>query len=480
MKYVVGIDQSTQGTKAVLFDETGKLFCRVDKKHRQLINEQGFVSHDLDEIYQNTIAVFQNLIETAGIKKEEVASVGISNQRETTAMWNRDGTPVALAIVWQCSRAEQIVKRFYDSKDIVYEKTGIPLSPYFPAAKMRWLLENTKCGKDACLGTIDSWLIYKLTKGEKFATDVSNASRTQLFNIHSLTWDEELCKMFGVPISMLAEICDSNAKFGETDFEGYLDRKIPIHAVMGDSHAALFGQGCHSAGMVKATYGTGSSIMMNTGNRCIKSTAGLATSLAWGMDGKVEYVLEGNINHAGAVISWMQEELELIHSTKEIEPLLEKANPADQTVLVPAFTGLGAPYWKDDARAIFYGMSRTTGKAELVKAAVESIAFQVGDVLLAMGKDLKQPVVQLRVDGGPTKNKYLMQFESDITGTEIAVSMQEELSAIGAAYMAGIAEGIYEKKDVFLNLCYSDITAQMDEKEREYAYARWQQAIKRL
>lgn len=479
MKYIVGIDQSTQGTKAVLFDETGKLLRRADKKHRQLVSKQGWVSHDLNEIYENTIAVFKELIEQTEVDKNEIVSVGISNQRETTAMWNKDGVPVALAIVWQCSRAEQIVKRLSDNKDLVYEKTGIPLSPYFSAAKMRWLLENAKdgtAGNEICLGTIDSWLIYKLTSGKRFATDVSNASRTQLFNLHTLSWDEELCKLFGIPLSMLGEICDSNADFGSTDFDGYLEHKIPIHAVMGDSHAALFGQGCHSMGMGKATYGTGSSIMMNTGSRCIKSTAGLITSLAWGMDGKVDYVLEGNINYAGAVITWMQEELGLIYSPDEIEPLLQSANKADQTVLIPAFSGLGAPYWNDEARAMFYGMGRTTGKAELVKAAVESIAFQVSDVITAMEKDLAQPVTQLRVDGGPTKNRYLMQFESDMTGSKILVSKQEELSAIGAAYMAGIAAGVYEKTEVFSNLCYSSYEPKMAEQTKKRKKKQWEEA----
>lgn len=494
MKYVVGIDQSTQGTKAVLFDETGKLLCRADKKHRQLVNEAGWVSHDLEEIYRNTVAVFRELTQKAQIDRNDIVTVGISNQRETTAMWTRDGKPAADAVVWQCSRAKQIVKRLYDSRDLVREKTGLPLSAYFPAAKMRWLLENASafesgaaggkkggvCRSDYCFGTMDSWLIYRLTEGEHFATDVSNASRTQLFNIHTLSWDEELCRLFGLPLFMLPEIRDSNADFGSTDFEGYLAHKIPIHAALGDSHAALFGQGCHEAGMGKVTYGTGTSIMMNTGNRCVKSDAGLASSLAWGLDGRVTYVLEGNINYTGAVISWLQDDLKLISSPAEIEELLLRANREDETVLVPAFTGLGAPHWKEEARAMFYGMRRTTGKAELVKAAVESIAFQVKDVLNAMEADLGQPVTKLRADGGPTKNSWLMQFESDITGAELLVSEQEELSAIGAAYMAGIAAGVYEKEAVFSNVCYRRMQAQMDMKTRERVCNRWTQAIKKL
>lgn len=514
MKYVVGIDQSTQGTKAVLFDETGRLLCRTDKKHRQLVDERGWVSHDPEEIYQNTLTVFRELVIKSKIDKDDIVTVGISNQRETTAMWTRDGRPVTNAVVWQCSRAEQIVKRLYDSRDLVREKTGLPLSAYFPAAKMRWLLEHTAvsaaggaadgsscicrddvsrgcicvgdvsrdgvCQSDCCLGTIDSWLIYRLTGGAYFATDVSNASRTQLFNIHTLSWDEELCRIFGIPLSMLPEIRDSNADFGSTDFDGYLVHKIPIHAVLGDSHAALFGQGCHAAGMVKATYGTGASIMMNTGDRCVKSETGLATSLAWGMDGRVSYVLEGNINYAGAVISWMQDDLKLISSPAEIASLLEWANKDDETVLIPAFTGLGAPYWRAEAQAMFYGMRRTTGKAELVKAAVESIAFQVRDVVKAMETDLGSLVAQLRADGGPTRNSYLMQFESDIAGTAILVSEQEKLSAIGAAYMAGIAAGIFKREVVFSNVHYREIQTEMDAESRKKVCDRWAQAVKKL
>ena len=477
MKYIIGIDQSTQGSKAVLFDETGKFIDRADLAHKQLVNDKGWVSHDLTEIYENVQKVVRSLVEQTGINKADIAAVGISNQRETTAMWNLQGDPLADAIVWQCSRAEQIVKRYYDHKDIVYEKTGIPLSPYFPAVKMKWLLENVEHDKDYLLGTIDTWLIYKLTQGAAFVTDYSNASRTQLFNLKTLSWDEELCSLFGIPLQALPEVCDSNSRFGFTDFEGYLDHKIPIHAAMGDSHAALFGQGCHKEGMVKATYGTGSSIMMNTGKSCVKSQHGLATSLAWGMDGYVEYVLEGNINYAGAVITWLQQDMHLIESAKEVEDYIQKANPEDTSVLVPAFSGLGAPYWKDGAKAMLYGMSRTTGQAEIVKAAVESIAFQVGDVLKAMRQDSERIITELRVDGGPTKNRYLMQFESDIAKQKICVSKQEELSAIGVAYMAGIAAGVYNKEAVFSNVSYDTYEPSMEEKDRAGHLALWEDAI---
>ena len=477
MKYIIGIDQSTQGSKAVLFDETGNFIDRADMAHKQLVNDKGWVSHDLSEIYANVLETVHLLVDKTGIDKSDITAVGISNQRETTAMWNHLGEPLADAIVWQCSRAEQIVKRYYDYKDIVYEKTGIPLSPYFPAMKMKWLLENTEHGKDYLLGTIDSWLIYKLTEGTSFATDYSNASRTQLFNLKTLSWDEELCSLFGIPVQALPEVCDSNSCFGFTDFDGYLEHKIPIHAAMGDSHAALFGQGCHQEGMVKATYGTGSSIMMNTGKNCVKSQHGLATSLAWGMNGYVEYVLEGNINYAGAVITWLQQDMHMIESAKEVEACVMAANPQDTTVLVPAFSGLGAPYWNDSAKAMLYGMSRTTGQPEIVKAAVESIAFQVSDVLKAMRRDSGEVIKELRVDGGPTKNRYLMQFESDIARQKICVSKQEELSAIGVAYMAGIAAGVYDKDKVFSNISYEIYEAKMEAKECQSKSSLWEDAI---
>lgn len=477
MKYVIAIDQSTQGTKAVLFDEVGKLIGRTDRKHKQIVNENGWVSHDLKEIYDNTILTVRELLDRSNIRRENVAAAGISNQRESTAVWSRSGEPLAPSVVWQCSRAARISERFKGSSPVIYEKTGLPLSPYFPAAKMAWLLENVLIKEPYCLGTMDSYLVYRLTKGSSFLTDYSNASRTQLFNLHTLQWDEELCRMFGVPIQALPKVCDSNSCFGYTDFEGYFDVPIPVYGVMGDSHAALFGQGCHMPGQAKATYGTGSSIMMNAGDTFIKSSAGLATSLAWGMGGRVEYVLEGNINYAGAVITWLKNEMGLIGSDEEVQELVHKANQADTTVLIPAFTGLSAPYWKENARAMIYGMSRTTGRAEVVKAAVESIAFQVSDILTAMEEDSKKTLKELCADGGPAKNRYLMQFQSDISDISMRVSRQEELSAIGAAYMAGIAAGIYDRNKIFNNIEYDTYNSHMDKDSRLKRKNQWREGI---
>lgn len=483
MQYILGIDQSTQGTKAILVDEDGKMIGRADKSHRQLVNECGWVSHDLEEIYANVISVVKEVTERCGIEKSQIRAVGISNQRETAAAWDKEGNPLADAIVWQCARAKEIARDVQEHYgDMVKARTGLAPSPYFPAAKMAWLLRNAqrlqvRDSHDIRLGTIDSWLVYRMTKGESFKTDYSNASRTQLFSLHELKWDEELCGIFQIPPECLPEVCDSNSIFGMTDLEGFLDRKIPIHSAVGDSHAALFGQGCHEPGMIKTTYGTGSSIMMNTGNRCVASSHGLATSLAWGIDGKVDYVLEGNINYTGAVVTWLKDEVGLIASPAETEAAAREANPNDRTVLVPAFSGLSAPYWDDNAKAVLYGMTRITGKNEIIKAALESIALQIQAVLEAMEKDSGIDIQELRVDGGPTKNAYLMQAQSDLSGMKVAVAETEELSALGAAYLAGIGAGLFQKDSLFRDGRRSYFEPKMDRQDRALRLEGWKRAV---
>ena len=478
--YVISIDQSTQSTKAILFDEKGNLIKRVDKKHKQIINELGYVSHDPIEIYQNTILAVTELISVTGIDKNLIRALGISNQRETTVMWDDHGKPYENAVVWQCARAKDIALRYKEYKEEIYDITGLPLSPYFPACKMRWLIEDVCPKKPYYFGTIDTWLIYCLTNKKSYKTDASNASRTQLFDIHTGTWSKRLCDIFEIPMTSLPEVCDSNACFGYTDFEGYLEQPIPIYGVLGDSHAALFGQGCHSKGQVKTTLGTGSSIMMNIGQEYKKSTNGLATSLAWMIDGKMEYVFEGNINYAGAVITWLIDDLNLISDPNETTVCIERANAMDETILVPAFSGLSAPYWNDDVRAMFYKMSRTTGKNELVKATVESIAYQITDVLNAMASDSGLAIHQVKADGGPSKNTYLMQFLSDMARTTVCVSSQEELSAIGAAYLAGISAGLYKRKELFASRDYTNYNYELSVCEWKQKMNRWYDAIKNL
>ena len=450
-QYIISIDQSTQGTKALLFDSAGSLIWRVDQAHRQIIDEKGWVSHDPMEIYQNIIAVTARLLEETQIDRDKVAGVGISNQRETSLAWNRiTGEPVGLAVVWQCARAadlcDQVAAAGHGEK--IRRKTGMNLSPYFPASKIAWILRNVEGARELsdagklCHGTIDSWVIYKLTGKASYKTDFSNASRTQLFNIFDLKWDEEICGIFGIDPKNLPEVCDSNSNFGETDFDGVLPHSVPIHGVLGDSHGALFGQGCLEPGMMKSTYGTGSSIMMNIGEIPVLSTHGVVTSLAWSIDGKVNYVLEGNLNYTGAVITWLKDDLKMIQSPEETQSLAEQAAADDPLYLVPAFSGLGAPYWDSRATAMLTGMTRTTGRAEVVRAGLECIAYQIQDVIEAMSEDSQVKVHELRVDGGPTKNAYLMQFQSDIAGIDVQVPDSDELSGMGPAFAAGMALGL--------------------------------------
>ena len=482
MKTILAIDQSTSGTKALLFDGEGRLLGRHDLPHEQKINSQGWVSHDPMEIYRNTLETVRLLLEETGIDRESIGAVGISNQRETALLWDRaTGLPVADAVVWQCARAAGICQRLADRGEAIQERTGLNLSPYFPAAKWAWILENTPglAGKNLCAGTIDAWLVYKLTGGRVFATDYSNASRTQLFNLRTLSWDPEVCGWFGINPDFLPEVRFSDSLFGETNFEGFLPHPVPIHGVLGDSHGALFGQGCLSPGMVKATYGTGSSVMMHIGQRPVFSKKGLVTSLAWGMEGKVDYVLEGNINYTGAVTKWVVEELGLLTSSKEAGPVAQSADPADTTYLVPAFTGLGAPYWDSGAKAMLYGMSRTTGRAEIVKAAEECIAYQIADVLELMGQEAGVAIQELRVDGGPTKDKFLMQFQSDILHIPVAAPEREELSGMGAAFCAGIAAGVYTR-EIFQSVRRRRLAPEMEETLRKTKRAGWRQAVKIL
>lgn len=487
MCYVIGIDQSTQGTKVVLFDQNGKILCRADRPHRQIVNAQGWVSHDMEEIYQNLLNGVKEAIMSTGIDAAKIAAVGISNQRETTVAWGEDGKPFTQAVVWQCGRAKEITERMKQADPSVGERirniTGIPLSPFFPAAKMRWLLEHDLSGQKTekiRLGTVDAYLVYRLTKGKVFATDYSNASRTQLFDLRRLAWSKEVCGLFGVPMEMLPEVLNSNGDFGMTDFEGILPNPVSIRGVMGDSHCALFGQGCHKKGMMKTTYGTGSSMMLNTGDQFVESRHGLATSLAWGIDGEISYVLEGNINYTGAVMSWLKDDLHMISSTGEIEPLIAQANPEDTAVVMPAFTGLGAPYWDNDARASITGMSRTTKRPEIVKAAVQSIAQQITDVFEAMEMDYGDTITQLRADGGPTKNRYLMQYQSDMTDRQVLVSQTEELSAIGAAYLAGMAAGCYNGDRIFSNIAYTSFQPRMSAEKRKGCRGRWKDAVRQV
>ena len=485
-KYVLSVDQSTQGTKAMIFDGVGNMLARSDLPHRQIINEKGWVEHDPEEIWQNTLRVIQNVVEKAGIPKESLAVMGISNQRETSVCWNRKtGKPVYNAIVWQCARGAEICAEV-EARGLaerVREKTGLPLSPYFPAAKLAWIFRHVDGAREAaargelCVGTIDSWLVWRLTGGRRHQTDYSNASRTQLFNIKDLAWDKELLEIFGIDSSCMPTVTDSDGDFGETDLDGWLASPLPIRGVLGDSHGALFGQGCLQPGMIKATYGTGSSVMMNIGEKPIFSDTGVVTSLAWKIGGRVNYVLEGNINYTGAVITWLKDDVQLIRNPGETEAMALAANPADTTCLVPAFSGLGAPYWRSEAKALLCGMTRTTGKNEIVRAALNCIALQITDIVKAMAQGDSAPVRELRVDGGPTRNAYLMQFQSDLLNIPVRIPEAEELSGIGAAYAAGLSVGLYDR-DVFDRLSRRAYTPSMSEADQEKVLQNWRDAIR--
>jgi glycerol kinase len=482
---ILAIDQSTSGTKALLFSAAGDLIGRADRPHRQIIDERGWVEHDPVEILQNTLAVVRDVVAKTGSDPAAIAALGISNQRETALAWDAaTGQPVYNAIVWQCARGQAICDRIAaeGQGDLIRMATGLHLSPYFSAAKLAWILENVPAAQAASArgtlrcGNIDSWLIFNLTGGQSFKTDYSNASRTQLFNLSTLQWDPDVCTLFGLTPDQLPQVCDSNSWFGQTDLGGFLPRPIPVHSVLGDSHGALFGQGCLERGMIKTTYGTGSSVMMNIGPAPIFTQSGVVTSIAWGMDGVVVYVLEGNINYTGAVMKWVGDDLGLIASSREAGPVAARANPNDETYLVPAFSGLGAPYWESKARAVICNMTRHTGKAEIVRAAEDCIAYQIADIIELMQRESGIALQELRVDGGPTRDSYLMQFQSDILDLPVLVPATEELSGVGAAYAAGLATDVFTL-DVFNRIGRQAYVPVMPEDTRTQRRDGWKKAV---
>ncbi len=484
-KYILGIDQSTQATKAILVEKNGHVAERFALPHKQIVNDQGWVEHDLEEIWGNTVAAVRGVMSKAGATAADLDGIGICNQRETICVWDKkSGKPVFNAIVWQCSRGKEISDRLEKQglAEEVRKLSGMQLSPYYSAAKAAWILEHVDGAKEKnekgelCIGTIDAFLVWRMTGN--FATDFSNAARTQLFNIRELKWDSRLCEMFGINPACLPQVLDSNAQFGLTDIGGALDAPVMIGGIMGDSNGALYDEGCFDKGMVKATYGTGSSIMMNIGADCVISEdPGAVTSIAWGLDGKVEYVLEGNINYSAATIRWLEKDLKLIENPGETEQLAYASNPKDRTYLVPAFSGLGSPYWDNDAEGMVCGMTRVTGKAEFVRAALDCIDYQITDVLKIMEKISGISVSQLHTDGGATKNNYLMQFQSDIMNCEVSVSLEDEVPCLGPVFAAGLKtgffgslEGLVEKKD---------FQPKMEEAVREEKLAGWKKAVKR-
>jgi glycerol kinase len=449
MSFILAIDQSTAGTKALLSDEQGFITAKDSINHKQYYPAPGWVEHDAEEIWQNVVKLISRLPEQAGVSLDEINGIAISNQRETTVAWDRaTGKPLAPAVVWQCQRGAGICENLSEHGEMIRARTGLQLSAYYPAAKAAWLLQHVPGLKqkaltgDACIGTVDAYLVFRLTGGESFKTDYSNASRTQLFNLHTLTWDHEICELFDIPLSCLPQIEFSDAVFGNT-LEKLFGRRLPIAGVMGDSHAALFGQGCLKPGMAKATYGTGSSIMLNNGSSYAKPPVGIAASLAWGWRGEINYVLEGNVTSSGDTLNWLINELELVSSPQEIDELAEGISSTEGVYLVPAFSGLGAPYFDSDARGAIVGMSRGCTRRHISRAALESIAYQNHAVVEAMGVS----IAELRVDGGPTRSTVLMQFQSDLLGCPVRCSIAQEISALGAAYMCGLTLGFFKNQE---------------------------------
>ncbi|MEX2093360.1 MAG: glycerol kinase GlpK [Pirellulales bacterium] len=491
MTHVLAIDQSTSATKAVLFDATGTVIDKASREHRQIYPQPGWVEHDAEEIWQNVLAVVGEL---AGRQREKLADavgIAITNQRETIVVFDRKtGQPLSNAIVWQCLRGNPMCRELADAghAEVIRQKTGLKLDTYFSGSKLKWLLcerpeiRALLAGGDALVGTIDTYLIYRLTSGDMFATDPTNASRTLLYDVGKLRWDEELCQLFDVPLRALGEVRESFAQFGVSDAAGRLPSKLPICGVMGDSQASLFAQCCYEPGSAKATFGSGTSVMLNIGNEFKRSGQGAVAALAWVHQGRPTYALEGIINYSSATISWLKDQLGLIHDAAESDALARSVDDNGGVYLVPAFSGLSAPYWSPDARAAIVGMTAHSRKEHIVRAALEAIAYQIRDVLEVMCRDAGVAPQVLHADGGPTRNEFLMQFTADVAGVELVTAEVPESSALGVA-MAGLL-GLGHAKS-FKDLAAMPRTTRayrpsMGRDKANQLYAGWQTAVKRV
>ena len=481
-EYILAIDQSTTTTKAIIFDKRAEVVGRHDVNHAQISPQQGYVEHDPMEIWHNLVEAVREVIKKTGVDKSDIAAMAVTNQRETTMLWTPDGKPACNAIVWQCSRAEYIVRRpeIASQRDYITDATGLQLSPYFSAAKACWIKENCGVKNGLMFGTMDSWVIWNLTG--RHVTDYSNASRTQLFNIRELRWDERILKLFHLEDVKMPEVRFSDEVYGYTTVDGIFDRPIPVAGDMGDSHGALFAQQCWERGMGKCTFGTGGSIMMNIGDGFVRSKNRIGTSIAWGLGGKVEYVFEGTIVCMGDTIKWLINEMGFIENSAQSQEYAQKVDSTDGVYLVPAFTGLGAPHWQSGVRGMICGMNRFTNKYHIVRAGVESIAYQIRDIVDPMLKDAGIELGELRVDGGPTNNSFLMQFTADILNTRLVKNSVEELSALGAAFAGGMAVGFFEGRDEIASLrrTSAEYSRTMPDDQAEALYAGWQEYVKML
>lgn len=487
-KYILSLDQGTTSSRAILFNKQGEILHISQKEFTQHFPKPGWVEHDANEIWGSILSVIAQLLSETNVKPEQIAGIGITNQRETAVVWDKTtGLPIYNAIVWQSRQTAGICEELKSQgyNDLFREKTGLLIDAYFSGTKVKWILDTVDGARekaekgDLMFGTIDTWLIWKLTGGAAFVTDYTNASRTLMYNIHELKWDDELLDILTVPKSMLPEVRPSSEIYGHTVDYHFFGQNVPIAGVAGDQQAALFGQACYQEGMAKNTYGTGCFMLMNTGETAVKSEHGLLTTIAWGLDGKVEYALEGSIFVAGSAIQWLRDGLRMFKDASDSEGYAEKVDSTDGVYVVPAFVGLGTPYWDSDVRGAVFGLTRGTQKEHFVRATLESLAYQTKDVLTAMEADSGISLKGLRVDGGAVKNNFLMQFQSDILGVSVERPVIEETTALGAAYLAGLAVGYWKDREEIskqwnINRTYE---ANMSNEERDSLYNGWKKAV---
>lgn len=488
--YILAIDQGTTSSRAIIFNASGEPVSQAQQEFKQYFPADGWVEHDPEEIWASTLQVCEQAIARAQLQAADINCMGITNQRETVVVWNRHtGVPVYNAIVWQDRRtAERCQALKGNNLEATFtDKTGLLLDPYFSATKIEWILEHVDGARaqaengDLLFGTIDCFLLWRLTAGKSHKTDVTNASRTLIFNIHEQQWDQELLSILNIPAAMLPEVCDCSADFGHCD-PPLLGASIAITGIAGDQQAALFGQACFETGMVKSTYGTGCFMVLNTGDKAVKSNNKLLTTVGYRLNGKVTYALEGSIFVAGAAVQWLRDGLNLINHASETEALAQQANPESGVYLVPAFTGLGAPYWDPHARGGLFGLTRDTGIAEIVSAGLQSVAYQSKDLLEAMKLDGAIESNQLRVDGGMVSNQWLMQFMADLLDCEVETPKNPETTALGAAYLAGLKTGIFTSTEQISNLwhCHKRFSPNMDQNKRDRLYQGWLNAVERI
>ncbi len=484
-RYVMAFDAGTTSERAIIFDKTGSIVSVAQKEIKQYYPQAGWVEHDPMEIWSAQLGVAVEAMSKAGLTAEDIDAIGITNQRETTIVWDRGtGLPVYNAIVWQCRRTTAICEKLADHKNMIRLKTGLVIDPYFSATKLKWILDNVEGVEDKAkegkllFGTVESWLIWKLTKGRVHVTDCSNASRTMLYNIHECRWDDEICELLGIPMEMLPEVVSNSEIYGESD-QGFMGGPIKIAGAAGDQQAALFGQKCFKAGDIKNTYGTGCFLLMNTGSEAITSRNGLVTTIGWKIGERVTYALEGSVFMGGAVIQWLRDELGIISKASETEELAKKVEDTNGCYIVPAFTGLGAPYWKPEAKGLITGLSRGVGKYHIIRAALDAITYQVNDIVNAMIQDSGDRPGSLKVDGGASSNNYLMQTQADISDIQVVRPECVETTALGAAYLAGLASGFWkdEADIVSSSASYDSFTPAISAQEREARISGWKKAV---